>query len=154
MWARGRGCLACGVHGPVARADGRLGARAPASDGRGHSKTGLAGQLRGPGADAAASTHTRAGPTRRQHRTGERGRRCADAWDLGSTGQRPRGGNKEAERVRLTGGSSLSGPSSSSVARTARAPWPEPVTPRGRRRHGARGSRYDSAVPILAITDG
>jgi hypothetical protein len=30
----------------------------------------------------------------------------------------------------------LSGPSSSSVARTTRAPWPEPVTPRGRRRHG------------------
>jgi hypothetical protein len=31
----------------------------------------------------------------------------------------------------------LSGPPSSSVARTARAPWPELVTPRGRRGHGA-----------------
>jgi hypothetical protein len=37
--------------------------------------------------------------------------------------------------VRLTGRSSLSGPPSSSVTRTARAPWSEPVTPRGRRRH-------------------
>jgi hypothetical protein len=39
--------------------------------------------------------------------------------------------------MRLTGGSSLSRPQSSSVARTAQALWPEPVTPRGRRRHGA-----------------
>jgi hypothetical protein len=35
------------------------------------------------------------------------------------------------------GGSSLSGPSSTSTARTAQAPWPEPATPCGRRRHGA-----------------
>jgi hypothetical protein len=41
------------------------------------------------------------------------------------------------ERRRLTGGSSLSGPPSTSAARTARAPWPEPATPRRRKRHGA-----------------
>jgi hypothetical protein len=35
------------------------------------------------------------------------------------------------------GGSSLSGLPSTLVARTARVPWPEPVTPRGRRKHGA-----------------
>jgi hypothetical protein len=40
-------------------------------------------------------------------------------------------------RGRLTGGSSLSGPPSTLVACTTRAPWPEPVTPHGRRRHGA-----------------
>jgi hypothetical protein len=68
--ARGRGCLACGVHGPAAQVDGRLGARAPASDGRGHNKTGPAGQRRGANADAAASTHMQAGPTRQRHRTG------------------------------------------------------------------------------------
>jgi hypothetical protein len=68
---------------------------------------------------------------------GGRGRCCADAWGLGSTGQRPREGNEEMERGRLTGGSSLSGPLSSLVARTERAPWPKPTTPRGRRRHRA-----------------
>jgi hypothetical protein len=35
------------------------------------------------------------------------------------------------------GGSSLSGPLSTLVTRTGRAPWPEPATPRGRRRHKA-----------------
>jgi hypothetical protein len=52
------------------------------------------------------------------------------------------------------GGSSLSGPSSTMVARTARAPWPEPSTPHGWRRHGAvavgRGSRFDDAVLVPA----
>jgi hypothetical protein len=68
---------------------------------------------------------------------GGRGRRCAEAWDLGSTGQRPREGDEEAEWGRLMGGSSLSGSPSCLAARTARAPWPEPATPCGRRRHGA-----------------
>jgi hypothetical protein len=68
---------------------------------------------------------------------GERGRRCADAWDIGSTGQRPRERDEEAEKGGLTGGSSMSGPQPSLVVCTARALWPEPVTPRGRRRHGA-----------------
>jgi hypothetical protein len=63
---------------------------------------------------------------------GKRGRRCADAWDLGSTGHRPREGDEEVERGRLTGGSSLSGPPSTLVTRTARAPWPEPVSVRRR----------------------
>jgi hypothetical protein len=58
-------------------------------------------------------------------------------WDLGSTGQRPCEGTKKRKGGRLTGGSSLSGPSSSLVTRTARAPWPKPATPRGQRRHGA-----------------
>jgi hypothetical protein len=39
--------------------------------------------------------------------------------------------------VTLTGGSTLSGLPSSSASRTARAPWLEPTTPRGLRRHGA-----------------
>jgi hypothetical protein len=56
----------------------------------------------------------------------------------------------------LTGGSSLSGPPSTLVARTARAPWPELATPHGRRRHEAvaigRGSRFDGAVLVPAIT--
>jgi hypothetical protein len=58
-------------------------------------------------------------------------------WDLGSIGQRPREGKEEGEEVRLAGGFSLSGPPSSSTTRTERAPWPEPATPRGRRRHVA-----------------
>jgi hypothetical protein len=40
------------------------------------------------------------------------------------------------EKGRLTGGSSLSGPPSTSAVRTARAPWPKPATPRGRTGHG------------------
>jgi hypothetical protein len=39
--------------------------------------------------------------------------------------------------VRLTGGSSFLGLSSSLAARSARVLWPEPATPRGRRRRGA-----------------
>jgi hypothetical protein len=91
--ARGRRCLACEVHGPAARADGR-----------GHNKTGPASQRRRAGADAAASTQTWAGPTRRRHGTeGKGGRRCADAWDLGSTGQRPCEGNEEAGKGEADG---------------------------------------------------
>jgi hypothetical protein len=63
----------------------------------------------------------------------------------------------EERRGRLTGGSSLLGPPSTLVARTARAPWPEPATPSGQRRHEAvavgRGSWFDGAVPVPAITD-
>jgi hypothetical protein len=134
--AHGRRCLACGVHGPAARADGRLGARAPTSDGRGHSKTGPASQRRRAGTDAAASTHTQAGPSRWRHGRGEGSRRCADAWDLGSTGQRTREGNEEAGRgeadgrvllVRTTvflgrahGASTMAGASDSTRAKRAR----------------------------------
>jgi hypothetical protein len=72
-WTRGHGCLTCGVHGRAARADGRLGARAPASDGRSHNNTWSASQRRRAGANAATSTHMRAGPIRRRHRTGGKG---------------------------------------------------------------------------------
>jgi hypothetical protein len=41
------------------------------------------------------------------------------------------------EKGSLTGGSSLSGPPSTSAVRTVRAPWPEPATLRGRLGHGA-----------------
>jgi hypothetical protein len=47
---------------------------------------------------------------------------------------------REKERgrqVRLTGGSPLSRLPSSSAARSARASWLEPVTPHGRKGHGA-----------------
>jgi hypothetical protein len=59
-------------------------------------------------------------------------------------------------RGRLTGGSSLSGPPSTLVARTSRVPWPKPATPRERRRHRTvavgRGSRFDGVVPVPTIT--
>jgi hypothetical protein len=49
------------------------------------------------------------------------------------------------DRGRLTGGSSLSRPLSTSAVRMARAPWLEPVTPRGRTGHGAAAvGRADS----------
>jgi hypothetical protein len=49
------------------------------------------------------------------------------------------------EKGRLTGGSSLSGSPSTSEVRTARAPWPEPATPRVRTGHGAAAvGRADS----------
>jgi hypothetical protein len=46
------------------------------------------------------------GPPGGDTEQGGRVKRCAAAWDLGSTGQRPREGNEEGEEVRLTGGSS------------------------------------------------
>jgi hypothetical protein len=46
-------------------------------------------------------------------------------------------GKKRGKEVRLMGRYSLSGSSSSFVVRATRAPWPEPATPRGRRRHVA-----------------
>jgi hypothetical protein len=90
--------LACGVHRPPTRAGGRLGARAPAPDGWGHSKTGPTAQRRGASEGAAARKHSWVEPTRRRHRAGERVRCCADMWDPGSTGQRPREGNEEGEK--------------------------------------------------------
>jgi hypothetical protein len=54
--------------------------------------------------------------------------------------------------VRLTGGSTLSGLSSSSVARSVRAPWPEPTTPRGRRRRGAVA--FGRGVSVRRCGDG
>jgi hypothetical protein len=41
------------------------------------------------------------------------------------------------EKGRLTNGSSLSGPPSTSAVRMARVPWPEPVTLRGKTGHEA-----------------
>jgi hypothetical protein len=107
-------------------------------DGPGHGKAGPAGQRSGASVCAAAGRTRGRGPP-----GGDLERRggvwlCADAWDRGSTGQRPRVGKKEGGggRVRLSGGSSLSGLPSSSATHLVRVPWPEPATLRGRRRHG------------------
>ena len=90
VWTCGCRCLSCGVHGPATRTGGRLGARALAPDGQGHGKAGPSGQRRGASTGGAHQATTQS----------ERGgvRCCADAWDLGSTGQRTREGKEEGGR--------------------------------------------------------
>jgi hypothetical protein len=48
---------------------------------------------------------------------------------------------QNGEKGEAKDGSSLLGPPSTLVMRTARAPWPETVTPHGRQRHGVDAFR-------------
>jgi hypothetical protein len=135
--------------------------------------------------DASAGAPWRAGPTdRRLGPTGGNGGSLANvaagrSGPLVSSGghaqERYRGRvltdgslqavTKSGERKgRLMGGSSLLGPPFTSAVRTARAPWPEPVTPHGRTGHGAaavgradsvrrRGTRTDDHRRLIDGTE-
>jgi hypothetical protein len=64
--------------------------------------------------------------------TGRSGPLVSGRGHARADGRGPLGSDTERGKSgRLTGGSFLSGPPSTLVARTARAPWPEPATPRG-----------------------
>jgi hypothetical protein len=112
-------------------------------DGPGHGKAGPAGQRSGASACAAAGRTRGRGPP-----GGDLERRggvwlCADAWDRGSTGQRPRvgkkeGGGGESEAVRRVllvraalflghtfGASAMAGASDSTRAKKARGVTPQ-----------------------------
>jgi hypothetical protein len=98
---RGRS-LAGGAHRSATQTIGRGKRRGP--DRRGHREVGPASQRWR--ARASATSQPRAdgrGPPGGDTEQGGRGRRCADVWDLGSTGQRPREGDEEAERGETDG---------------------------------------------------